>query len=157
MLHPSLKLFADGRFVGHETTSGLLSFATAHLLKNPQTYLRAQKEVDDVIGKRSIEVKDLQNLKYLNAVLRETARLSPTVPVLQKQVNPALAHEVVTVDNGRYRIEPDDYIVLLMSKCQTDPKVWGDNAHDFEPERMLDENFDKVLAQYPGAWKVSST
>jgi cytochrome P450/NADPH-cytochrome P450 reductase len=112
--------------------------------------------VDEVIGKRSIEVSDIQNLKYLNAVLRETARLSPTVPVLQKHVNPAIAHEVVTVDNGRYRIDPTDHIIVLMSKCQTDAKVWGDNAEDFEPERMLDENFDKVMAQYPGAWKVSS-
>lgn len=111
--------------------------------------------MDEIIGKRSIEVSDLQNFKYLNAVLRETARLSPTVPVLQKHVNPAIAHEVVTLDNGRYRIDPNDHIILLMAKCQTDPKVWGENADDFIPERMLDENFDKVMADYPGAWKVS--
>ncbi len=31
---------------GHETTSGLLSFALYYLLKNPQTLQKAQTEVD---------------------------------------------------------------------------------------------------------------
>ncbi|KAK5235129.1 hypothetical protein LTR47_003965 [Exophiala xenobiotica] len=138
---------------GHETTSGLLSFAVAQLLKNPHTYLKAQKEIDQAVGNRPIEVDDIKNLKYLNAVLRETARLTPTVPVLQKHVNPDIAHNVVTVDGGRYEIKPDDHIMILLGKAQRDPKVWGETAGDFEPERMLDENFDKVMAAYPGCWK----
>ncbi|KAK4947860.1 hypothetical protein LTR10_013368 [Elasticomyces elasticus] len=138
---------------GHETTSGLLSFAMAHLLKNPHTYLKAQKEVDDVIGTRAIEVEDINKLKYLNAVFRETARLSPTVPVLQKKVNPDIAHNVVTVDGGRYKIEPDDHVVVLLGKAQRDPKVWGETAEDFIPDRMSDENFDNIMAEHPGCWK----
>ncbi|KIX92788.1 uncharacterized protein Z520_11451 [Fonsecaea multimorphosa CBS 102226] len=138
---------------GHETTSGLLSFATMQLLKNPDTYLKAQKEVDEVIGNRSIEASDISKLKYLNAVLRETARLTPTVPVLQKQINPAIVHQIVTVDNGKYRIEANDNIVILLGKAQKDPKVWGDTAEDFDPDRMLDENFDRITAEYPGCWK----
>ncbi|KAI1612319.1 NADPH--cytochrome P450 reductase-like protein [Exophiala viscosa] len=138
---------------GHETTSGLLSFAMAHLLKNAHTYLKAQKEVDDVIGTRAIEVEDINKLKYLNAVFRETARLSPTVPVLQKKVNPEIAHNVVTVDGGRYKIESDDQVVILLGKAQRDPKVWGETAADFDPDRMSDENFDKIMSEHPGCWK----
>lgn len=125
-----------------------------HLLKNPHTYLKAQKEIDDMIGSRSIEASDINKLRYLNAVLRETARLSPTVPILQKQVNPAIAHEVVTLDNGRYKVEPGDNITILISKAQRDPKVWGETADEFEPDRMMDENFDRISTQYPGCWKV---
>ncbi|OAP57125.1 hypothetical protein AYL99_07862 [Fonsecaea erecta] len=138
---------------GHETTSGLLSFATMQLLKNPETYLKAQKEIDEVIGTRSIEAGDISKLKYLNAVLRETTRLNPTVPVLQKQINPAVAHQTVTVDGGRYKLEPADNIVILLSKAQRDPKVWGETADYFDPDRMLDENFDRITAKYPGTWK----
>ncbi len=133
-----------------------MSFAFVNLLKNPHTYLKAQKEVDDVIGRRSIEASDIKNLKYINAVLRETARMTPTVPVLQKQVNPALAHEFVTIGGGRYKIEPTDNIIILMGKAQRDPKVWGETAEEFDPERMSDDNFDKISAEFPGCWKVSN-
>lgn len=125
-----------------------------HLLKNPQAYLKAQREVDEVIGDRAIKSADISKLKYLNAVLRETARLSPTVPVLQKEAAKRPGGQPATLGNGRYSLLPDDQIIALMSKAQRDPEVWGNSADDFEPERMLDENFDKISAQYPGAWKV---
>jgi cytochrome P450 / NADPH-cytochrome P450 reductase len=125
-----------------------------YLLTNPHTYLKAQREVDEVIGSRAIEPSDLSKLKYLNAVLREAARLSPTVPVLQKSIQPELASQINMLA-GKYQILPDDRLVVLLAKAQTDPKVWGDTAREFEPERMLDENFDAIMAQYPGSWKVS--
>lgn len=137
---------------GHETTSGLLSFAFAHLLKSPRAYFKAQAEVDQVVGRRAIEFADLKNLSYLNAVLRETARLTPTVPVLQKEISHDLSHQVVTL-NG-YVVTPLDTLMVLLSKAQRDPTVWGGDADDFKPERMLDESFDEVMAQYPGSWKV---
>lgn len=45
--------------------------------------------------------------------------------------------------------------MVLLSKAQKDPSVWGDDADEFKPERMLDEPFDEIMAQYPGSWKVS--
>src|ERR1700760_1830749 len=127
-----------------------------YLLKNPEAYLRAQKEVDEVVGGRAVEADDIHKLKYLNAVLRETARLSPTVPVLQKHINPENVRGVATLDGGRYTIEPSDLIIVMVGISQRDPKVWGETADDFIPVRMLDENFDKVAAQYPGCWKAST-
>jgi cytochrome P450 / NADPH-cytochrome P450 reductase len=53
---------------GHETTSGLLSFAFYQLLKNPECYRKAQEEVDHVIGTGTIQVDHLAKLPYLNAV-----------------------------------------------------------------------------------------
>ncbi len=140
---------------GHETTSGMLSFAIMQLLRSPEAYLKAQKEVDEVIGSRAIEAGDIHKFKYLNAVLRETSRLSPTVPILQKRINPDTAHQIVTV--GGYKIEPTDHLVIMVGNAQRDPKVWGNTAEDFNPDRMLDENFDKITAEYPGCWKVSCT
>lgn len=53
---------------GHETTSGLLSFAFFQLLKNPETYRKAQQEVDEVVGTGPVKVEHMPKLKYIAAV-----------------------------------------------------------------------------------------
>jgi cytochrome P450/NADPH-cytochrome P450 reductase len=59
---------------GHETTSGTLSFLFYHLLKNPEKYLRAQQEVDEVLGDRPIEAKDISRLIYIKFAIYEALR-----------------------------------------------------------------------------------
>lgn len=53
---------------GHETTSGTLSFAFYRLLKNPEAYQKAQREVDEVVGKGPINVEHLSKMPYITAV-----------------------------------------------------------------------------------------
>jgi cytochrome P450 / NADPH-cytochrome P450 reductase len=53
---------------GHETTSGLLSFAFYQLLRNPTTYRKAQQEVDEVIGSGPVKIEHMSKLPYINAV-----------------------------------------------------------------------------------------
>jgi len=53
---------------GHETTSGMLSFAMYHLLKHPETYRKAQQEVDEICGKTPIRFEQLSKLSYISAV-----------------------------------------------------------------------------------------
>ena len=130
----------------------MLSFATYYLLENPTAYRRAQEEVDSVLGRSSIQVGHLKKLKYLEAVLRETLRLSPTAPRINKMVHPSRREEVATL-GGRFKVEPTDTISILLAKCQRDPEVWGEDAREFKPERMLEENPN--YATYQQSWKVS--
>ena len=58
---------------GHETTSGLLSFAFYELLKHPESYRKAQEEVDSVIGQGPIKVEHMGKLPYLSAVSSQFA------------------------------------------------------------------------------------
>lgn len=129
---------------GHETTSGLLSFAFYYLLKNPKTYRKAQQEVDDVVGTEPINVNHLSQLKYINALTRETLRLTPTAPGF------TVGAREDTVLGGKYPIKKDVPITGLLLLIQRDPEVYGPDAAEFKPERMLDENFNKLP---PGAWK----
>ncbi|KAI0432665.1 bifunctional P-450:NADPH-P450 reductase [Xylaria sp. FL1042] len=129
---------------GHETTSGTLSFAFYRLLKNPETYQKVQNEVDEVIGKGPINVEHLSKLPYITAVIRETLRLDSPIPLFG----------VVSLEDqllaGRYPVSKDEPCTLFLTSAHIDPAVWGDDAQDFKPERMLDEPFSKLPKN---AWK----
>ncbi|KAI0901177.1 cytochrome P450 [Annulohypoxylon nitens] len=129
---------------GHETTSGLLSFTFYELLKHPEAYRKAQEEVDTVIGKGPITVEHMSKLPYINAIMRETLRLD--APITQFGVT---AKED-TLLAGKYPVYKDEPIALLLKKGHVDPAVYGDDAEEFKPERMLDEPFNKLPKN---AWK----
>lgn len=65
---------------GHETTSGLLSFAIYFLLKNPEKLKKAVQEADDVLQGGLPTFKQVQKLNYTRMVLNESLRLWPTAP-----------------------------------------------------------------------------
>ncbi|KAK7421191.1 hypothetical protein QQX98_002321 [Neonectria punicea] len=132
---------------GHETTSGLLSFAFYQLLKHPHTYQKAKQEVDEVVGKGVIEVGHLSKLPYINGVLRETLRINATIPLFTVE-----AFED-TLLAGKYPVKAGETIVNLLAKSQLDPAVFGDDVNDFKPERMFDENFERLNREFPNSWK----
>ena len=123
---------------GHETTSGLLSFAMLNLLKNPDAYFKAQQEVDEVLGRGKMTVDHLKSLKYIDAVLRETLRLTPTAPAFSRSIRDDNPNEVEELLGGKYAIRRDDKVLCLLAKAQRDPKVYGDDANEFKPERMTE-------------------
>ncbi|KAI0393231.1 bifunctional P-450:NADPH-P450 reductase [Xylariaceae sp. FL0594] len=129
---------------GHETTSGTLSFAFYRLLKNPDAYQKAQKEVDEVVGKGPITVEHLSKLPYITAILRETLRLDSPIPLYTVVSNED------TLLAGKYQVKKNELCGLFLSSAHEDPAVWGEDAKEFKPERMLDENFNKLPKN---AWK----
>ncbi|KAK4202781.1 putative bifunctional cytochrome P450 E-class, group I:NADPH-P450 reductase [Triangularia verruculosa] len=132
---------------GHETTSGMLSFAFVMLLKNPETLRKAQQEVDQVIGRGPITVEHMKKLPYVTAVLRETLRLCPTIPSLGVQ---ALEDTVI---GGKWAVSKGTVMLLFLARSHRDKAVYGETADDFIPERMLDENFERLSKEHPGFWK----
>ncbi|KAL8372575.1 hypothetical protein RB595_002084 [Gaeumannomyces hyphopodioides] len=129
---------------GHETTSGMLSFATYYLLKHPETLARAQKEVDDVVGTEQVTVSHIQKLPYLDAVFREALRLMPTAVAFY--VTPYKPELLA----GKYLVEPGEAVCCLLDPIHRDKAVYGADADEWKPERMLQENFEALPAD---AWK----
>ncbi|KUI57486.1 hypothetical protein VP1G_04797 [Cytospora mali] len=132
---------------GHETTSGMLSFAFYNLLKNPETYRKAQQEVDEIVGTGPITVDHMNKLQYIQAVLRETLRLTATIPMTA--VKP-LKDEIL---GGKYAVGADESITMLVARSQLDPAVYGETAQEFMPERMLEDNFNRLTKEFPNCWK----
>ncbi|KAF2012918.1 hypothetical protein BU24DRAFT_494834 [Aaosphaeria arxii CBS 175.79] len=132
---------------GHETTSGTLSFAFYSMLKNPDTYQKAQQEVDKIMGKERVTIDKLSDLKYIPALLRETLRQCSPIPAVL--VEP---FEDTTLQ-GKYAIKKGEPVVVSFSRTHLDPIVYGHDACQFKPERMLDENFDRLVKEFPNCWK----
>jgi cytochrome P450 / NADPH-cytochrome P450 reductase len=121
---------------GHETTSGLLSFAVYFLLQNPEVLARAYEEVDRVLGPDpsvSPTYAQVNQLTYLDQVLKESLRLWPTAPVF------ALSPHKETMIGGAYRMKKPYQIVVLTPMLHRDPAVWGERADVFDPDHFSRE------------------
>lgn len=129
---------------GHETTSGLLSFALYFLLRNPRVLREARAQVDEVLGDADPRIDDLARLRYLDQILQETLRLWPTAPAF------AVEPREPTTIAGRYEVTPDDTLLVLIPTLHRDPKVWGGDAEAFRPERFAPE---AAATLPPNAWK----
>jgi cytochrome P450 / NADPH-cytochrome P450 reductase len=129
---------------GHETTSGLLSFTFYYLAKDPEVQRRAHEEVDRVFAEGEITVNDLSKLQYITALLRESLRLNPTAPSWAVS---AFKDDII---GGKWPVKKDQSINVVLHCVHRDPVVYGPNADDFDPDRMLGEAFDKLP---PNAWK----
>ncbi|MFM9928264.1 cytochrome P450 [Variovorax sp. H27-G14] len=129
---------------GHETTSGLLSFAIYLLLRHPDVLATARAEVDAVLGTETPRVEQIGRLRYVEQVLMETLRLWPTAPAF------ALKAKHDTVIGGRWPITKSDIVMVLIPMLHRDPAAWGDDVEAFRPERFAPDAYAKLP---PDAWK----
>ncbi|MHA7132939.1 bifunctional cytochrome P450/NADPH--P450 reductase [Oerskovia turbata] len=123
---------------GHETTSGLLSFATHRLLTRPDVLARARETVDQVLGERDPTAADLPGLGYLGQILRETLRLHPTAPAF------ALAPSEDT-RLGEHAIGAGESVLVMLHTLHRDPAVWPDPER-FDPDRFAPERMAEIPA-----------
>lgn len=121
---------------GHETTSGLLSFAVYFLLNNPHVLQKAYVEVDRVLG-RDINAKptaqQVNQLVYIGQVLKEALRLWPTAPAFGLY---PYQHETI---GGKYKLRKRTFITVLTAMLHRDPSVWGPQAEVFNPDNFAPE------------------
>uniref|UniRef100_A0A2N9FCB4 Cytochrome P450 n=1 Tax=Fagus sylvatica TaxID=28930 RepID=A0A2N9FCB4_FAGSY len=125
-------LFAGGT----ETTSATLEWAMAELLHNPEALSRAKAELEQVIGKgKLVQESDIPQLPYLQAIVKETLRLHPAIPLLV----PRKAGADVEI-NG-YIIPKGAQVLVNAWAIGRDSSLW-DNAKSFMPDRFLGKEID---------------
>ena len=108
----------------------------AELLKRPKVMKEAQAEVRKVYGyKGYIDEADLHQLKYLQAIIKETMRLHPAGALQVPREN----SETVVI-NG-YEIPAKTKIIINNWAIGRDPNYWIE-AEEFKPERFLDSPID---------------
>ncbi|XP_027358651.1 cytochrome P450 71A1-like [Abrus precatorius] len=118
---------------GSDTTSTLLEWIFAALLRNPDTMKKAQEEVRRVVGHKSqIDENDLNQMNYLKCVIKETLRLYPPAPLLI----PRETSSDVKVKG--FDIPSKTRVFVNAWAIQRDPEIWD------RPEEFLPERFEKL-------------
>ncbi|UKZ78614.1 hypothetical protein TrVFT333_006360 [Trichoderma virens FT-333] len=131
---------------GHETTAATLSFTMYQLVTNPEIYRKVQAEIDGVVGSGPVKMDHIGRLKYLAAVIRETLRFNAPISAFARE---ATKDETI---GGKYGVKAGEQLVCLLAKSHLDPSVYGDTACEFDPERMMEDNFNRLMKEYPHCW-----
>lgn len=114
---------------GHETTAATLTWAFYLLAKAPWAEAALHAELDSVLGARSPAAEDVPNLPYARAVIEETLRLYPPVPILPRQAREA-------TQLGEIMVEKDALVLVVPWILHRSPDLWEQPMH-FRPERFL--------------------
>ncbi|CAI9301318.1 unnamed protein product [Lactuca saligna] len=126
-----LDIFAAGT----DTSAITTEWALSELINNPNIMKKAVEEIEKVVGKdRLLQESDIQNLPYLQAIVKETLRLHPTGPMIPRQ-----STEDCTI--AGYHIPANTTIFINVWALGRDPNHW-ENALEFRPERFEECNLD---------------
>ncbi|KAL8474542.1 hypothetical protein ACS0TY_031121 [Phlomoides rotata] len=112
-----------------ETSSSLVDWAMAELMINPCVMKKAQDEIRQVFnGRKTIQESELQSLKYLKLVVKETLRLHPPTAIVTRA-----CREEIEIEG--YRIPLDANVIVNVWAIGRDPSYWQ-SPESFEPERF---------------------
>jgi cytochrome P450 len=129
--------------IGSSTAPCLVSTAIYLLLKNPHVIALAREELDTVIGTDIFSPEHLSRLKYLEAVIRESLRLSFAAPGFNIEPIPKNDKSPVLLAGGQYQVAHDQAMIIVLAGVNRDPAVF-DAPLAFKPERMLGDAFDSL-------------
>ncbi|XP_020222098.1 cytochrome P450 71A4 [Cajanus cajan] len=129
-------LILDMFVAGTDTTHTALEWTMSELLKHPTVMHKLQDEVRSLVGDSThITEDDLGQMNYLKAVIKESFRLHPPVPLLV----PRKCMEDIKVKG--YDIAAGTQVLVNAFAIARDPSSW-DQPLEFKPERFLRSSID---------------
>lgn len=114
---------------GHETTAATLTWAWYLLSKAGWVEEALHAEIEAVCGSNVPDIDDVPKLDWCRAIIEETLRLYPPVPILARQA--AEADSVAGVD-----IKPASLVMIVPWILHRTESLFP-NAHQFRPERFM--------------------
>ncbi|CAG8681172.1 25450_t:CDS:2, partial [Racocetra persica] len=107
---------------GHETTSISLSWALYFLAKNPKCQDQLREELINAFpdSDHHPNFDEIEKLKYLDCVFKETLRVIP----------------------------PGNNLTNSVSTIHHNPLIWGENVHEFDPSRWFDPELKAKITNF---------
>ncbi|KEH31678.1 cytochrome P450 family protein [Medicago truncatula] len=129
-------LLLDMVLGGSDTSSNTVEFAMAEMMNKPGVMRKVQEELEAVVGKDNlVEESHIHKLPYLQAVMKETLRLHPSLPLLMSHCPSE------TTNVGGYTIPKGSCVFVNVWAIHRDPSIW-EKPLEFDPTRFLDGKWD---------------
>ncbi|KAL0538827.1 hypothetical protein IC582_022986 [Cucumis melo] len=116
-------------FAGHETTNVLLAWTMLLLALHKEWQEKARNEVFDVFGHNHPTLEGLPKLKAMAMIINECLRLYPPAMTIARRVEKE-------VRLGNLVVPTTTLLAIPTVAVHHDTKFWGDDAHEFKPERF---------------------
>ncbi|KAG6606867.1 Cytochrome P450 705A20, partial [Cucurbita argyrosperma subsp. sororia] len=125
---------------GTGTSTEVAQWVMSELLNHPKVFNKLRNEIDSVVGTtKLVGEDDVPNLPYLQAVVKETLRLYPAVPIAMR------ACRQDCKING-FDVPKDTMVAVNLFAIMRDPKVWK-NPNEFDPKRFTGEERYEIKGQ----------
>lgn len=124
---------------GHETTAIALSWAFVLLARHPDVRARLEAELDRVLGDRDPELRDLPELPFADAVIREAMRLYPPAWSIGREA-------LMDTSIGGFAVPKGSQVWIAQWTVHRDPR-WFSRPDVFNPARWLD-GLQKRIPKY---------
>lgn len=130
------KVLQEIFMAGSETSSSTIEWALSELLRSPEKMIKVKAELATVIGpNRKFKESDIDNLPYLQAVIKETLRLHAPIPFLIPR------KALQDTEFMGYHIPKNTQLFVNAWAIGRDPECW-DEPSSFKPERFIGSNVD---------------
>lgn len=130
-------------FEGHDTTSAAISWAFFTLGSYPDVQEKVMSELNEIFGDsdREATYDDLQRMKYMEQVIKETMRLYPSVPGFTRKLD-------MNVQIKNYTIPAGTCVDIIPYVIHRNPKIFP-NPEEFNPDHFLPE---RIQGRHPFAY-----
>ncbi|KAL9248625.1 Cytochrome P450 CYP72A219-like protein [Drosera capensis] len=118
-------------FAGHDALSSSLVWAMILLCEHQDWQQRARDEVFRLFGTSTPDFDGLSRLKTVTMIINEVLRLYPPAVSLTRTVKEPTKLKDISLFPGMQLGIPTTFV-------HVDPKIWGDGANEFNPERFSD-------------------
>ncbi|RPD54893.1 cytochrome P450 [Lentinus tigrinus ALCF2SS1-7] len=137
-------------FAAMDTTSNALSMTLFLLAQHPEVQEKLRQEILEASNGEDLGYDTLVSLPYLDAVCRETLRLTREDAVLplsqpMRGLDGKMMHEIL--------VPKDTVVVVGLLSSNQNKQVWGEDALEWKPERWLSPLPESVTeAKIPGVY-----
>lgn len=124
---------------GHETVSLTITWTLYLIGLYPDIQTKLHEEIERIFGKdtdREVTESDLNDLKYLDCVLKESHRLYSIIPIIGRRL-------LDDTNICGHTIPKDSTCFILIDVIHKDRDVFPD-PEKFDPDRFLPENSVKI-------------
>ena len=122
---------------GKDTTAQALAWTIYEVLRAPMILANLQQEIDnvgnDVTASESVAMDG--PLQYMNAVIQESLRLHPPVPL---EIHENIDTQAVALADGSV-VHPGEIVLWSPWAMGRSTRIWGEDAAHFKPSRWFPE------------------